>query len=116
MLFLAIGVGVASQFWTSSDKIQINHDLNLDFGNFTKGTTVILNGKEYRATIMKKVNFEEAKEECDKLAGKLPWNRVEGLSLDEINTHWVEIQDETNLDDENLRECFQTVSHFSFLL
>ena len=105
MVFIA--TGLTSMFTETTDDLELNQNLTLDFSGFTKKVTiveVILNGKKYRAKILDENYFEGAKEECEESKGRVSWNRVEELAESEPTSYWIEIGNQTDFNDRNLRE------------
>ena len=119
MIFLFVFLPICAFFGagffalpSDPEEIRVNPDLHLDFGNFTKKEKVILNKKEYSAILLKNYTLQEARIKCEKLAGTIAWNRVTS-SDPSLKSYWVEIQNKTDLDNANIRECFDEVSSLS---
>ena len=110
LLAILAAIGTVVLLLLSNQKeIHFNDNLHLDFGNFPKNEKVLLNGKEYSAVLLKEKKLEDARLECRKMSGTLAWNRVTSFSGSSLKSYWVDIQNQTDLDDENLRDCFDEV-------
>jgi hypothetical protein len=109
VIFLAAGVSI----YVGKNKdegILTNTTLDLDFRNFTntKFENVMIGEKIYRAVLLEEYFYETTKSECAKKNGVLPWNRAVIMS-GKPQSIWIDVTNNSNLEDANLREIFEEV-------